>query len=111
MVRAVRFGRHPGFVRMVLESSGRLPAQPRLAPDGRSLALTLEGVGWTAPRSWKGGPAALLTGYEVEAAGAAGRFVLRAARPLALRHVMRLPPEGNSGHRLVIDLAPSDGAP
>lgn len=107
VVRAVRFGRHPGFVRVVLESSGRLPAQPRLAPDGRSLALDLDGAGWTAARSWKGAPPALLTDYAVEG----DRFVLRAARPLALRHVMRLPPEGSSGHRLAIDLAPSDGAP
>lgn len=111
VVRAVRFGRHPGFLRMVLESSDRLPAQPRLAPDGRGLTLALDGVGWAAPRRWTGGPAALITGYELEEAGGAGRFVLRAARPLALRHVMRLPPEGRAGHRLVIDLEPADGMP
>lgn len=111
MVQAVRFGRHPGFLRMVLESSGRLPAPPRLAPDGRGLTLALDGVGWAAPRRWTGGPAALLTGYEVEGAGGAGRFVLHAAKPILLRHVMRLPPEGNAGHRLVIDLEPADGVP
>lgn len=111
VVRAVRVGRHPDFVRVVLESSAPLPAGPRLAADRRTLTVDLGGAGWTAARNWAGGPAALLASYAVEEADGAGRFVLHGSRTLALRHVMRLGPDERSGHRLVIDLAPADAAP
>lgn len=104
VVRMVRFGHHPGFVRVVLETTGPVAAHPVAVADRRSLAVDLAG-GWTAPFRGADRKVGPLLSYAAEAAGVKARLVLRAERPIVLRQSFALPPDGDRGHRLVFDLA------
>lgn len=105
-VSGVRFGRHQGFVRVVLDSAGPLDHRIAVADDGRTVTVTLPRAQWRGPVAGKADGAAPLTGYDVrDVKTAEPRLTLRAARPVTVRFSGRYPPSGGVGHRLVIDLA------
>lgn len=102
---AVRFGRHEGFVRVVLDTTVAADHSVSLSDDGKAVTIALPRTQWRAAPSGKADGAPPLTMYDVKQASGEARLLLRAARPVTVRFVSRFLPSGAAGHRLVIDLA------
>ena len=104
-VDQVRFGRHPGFVRMVLNADAA--ATHGLSADRKTLHVDFPpGAAWRAPTQGDGG-GPLLTGYQTRDLAAGGkRLSVTARQPLKVLRFMILPADERQGRRLVWDLAP-----
>ncbi|WP_449235925.1 hypothetical protein [Azospirillum doebereinerae] len=102
-VSRIRTGNSDGAVRIILD----LDRAPRFEPPSRrpdgSLAVTLQGAGWQAATS--GRLSATELTYRVESSGGSSRLVVRGPAPLVAKSIAALPPEGDRGHRLIIDVA------
>lgn len=103
-VDQVRFGRHPGFVRMVLNADAA--ATHGLSADRKTLHVDFPpGAAWRAPTQGDGG-GPLLTGYQTRDLAAGGkRLSVTARQPLKVLRFMILPADERQGRRLVWDLA------
>lgn len=103
-VEQVRFGRHPGFVRVVLNAEAA--ATHGLSADRKTLHVDFPpGVAWRAPTRGDGGDP-LLTGYQTRDLGAGGkRLSVTARQPIKVLRFMILPADERQGRRLVWDLA------
>ncbi|RUQ68862.1 hypothetical protein EJ913_16945 [Azospirillum doebereinerae] len=111
-VARIRTGNSDGAVRVVLD----LDRAPRFEPPSRrpdgSLAVTLPGTDWRAAPAGRL-PATEFT-YRVENTGTSSRLIIKGPAPLASKGITALPPDGERGHRLVIDVAtakPVQGKP
>jgi hemolysin activation/secretion protein len=110
-VTKVRVGTHDFGERLVLDLSAG-GARYRVLPAGADGALVIQfdSIDWyPATDRALGG---LIDSYEFKLDGAAGgRLILLGARSLHVLNSFPLSPTGESGHRLVFDLAESPGAP
>ncbi|PWC34861.1 hypothetical protein TSO221_30955 [Azospirillum sp. TSO22-1] len=104
LVSGIRAGAHDGFTRIVLDVS----AQPRLeraaqsAP--RAVGIEMPNAVWRMARQGRLTTKAL--GYRVEeGARGASRLTIESPDPIQLKSMFVLPPEGDRGYRVVLDVA------
>lgn len=109
-VSRVRIGEHPGHVRLVLDISGPVTYSLSLVDGNADIHVDLPDVSWDAMAIWAGRSTPALSGYRaVSLPGGRGTRLILTAHPGAgivpgLHGV--LPPDGEYGHRLYIDVKP-----
>lgn len=103
IVRGVRMGAHPGFVRMVLDISG--PLDYAVAPDAEGVIVNLPAAGWEAPASWREDSGRIVRGYMAETlAGGGVRLRIEGRKAMIVAAQGRLTPGDGYGHRIFMDL-------
>jgi N-acetylmuramoyl-L-alanine amidase len=105
----LQLGLNAGLTRLVIEASAPPQATLAAAADGLGLQLSLPGTRWVAPRpavTASGLVAAL--GLPVAGPDDALSLAIELVEPAVVERAFRLAPQGNAGHRLVIDLRPAD---
>lgn len=111
---AVRVGNHGDHTSFVVDLSGKaaFSVYTQTGPD--RVVIELPAVEWGAPSQSVEPVGGLVRGYRFGFfSPEAARIILDLSRPAEVRKSFMLPPEGNSGWRLVINLAdaPRDAAP
>lgn len=104
LVSGIRAGTHDGFTRIVLDVSN----PPRLEQAARSAVRAVEiempNAVWRTAR--KGRLTVKALGYRVEeGARGASRLTIESPDPIQLKSMFVLPPEGDRGYRVVLDVA------
>ncbi len=110
IIENVRFGEHPNQTRIVLDvstpatfSSFQLEAPYRVVVD-------IQNATWNINKRGRTPSDGLVVGYRTGAFRPdVARLVLQTAGPTRIVRSFALPPDGQDGHRIVIDIAPDDG--
>lgn len=100
-VQDLRVGEHPDSTRVVLDISEPTEMTIAVSPDGRTVTIDLPGVEWGA-RSFA--PNRHAKGLVRDFRYGAGRLTLSTNAPVTLKAPFFVGPEGNQGHRAVIDM-------
>jgi N-acetylmuramoyl-L-alanine amidase len=105
-VVGARIGDQGGITRFVLDLSAPAQFQVHLAPDPYRAVIDLPEVAWRV--TGKLAARGLVAGWRYGGVNAgASRAVIDLAGPAAVAKSFALPPHGDAGHRIVIDLKPS----
>jgi len=108
-VTDLRVGQHPDKVRFVLDLTDRVDFFVFQLPDPYRIVVDLPQVAFDLPddgRSRRVGP---ITGWRHGLfEPGTSRVVIDATAPMAVKSAFILPPSGSNGHRLVLDLVPTD---
>ncbi|MDB5491224.1 MAG: hypothetical protein JWO78_1073 [Micavibrio sp.] len=100
-VKAIRIADHTGSTRIVLDMSAKAAVPPAsFQNDDRQLVLDLPAINWTAKTEAALKNSGLVSGYKYQD----GKLMLNLTKASQLKSQQSLPPEGSSGHRLVLDL-------
>jgi N-acetylmuramoyl-L-alanine amidase len=108
-VTDLRVGQHPDKVRFVLDLSDRADFLVFLLPDPYRIVVDLPQLNFNSPDDGRSRRVGAITGwrYGLFEPGTS-RVVIDASAPMIVKAAFVLPPSGSNGHRLVIDLAPTD---
>lgn len=108
-VTDLRVGQHPDKVRFVLDLSDRVDFFVFLLPDPYRIVVDLPQVGFNLPEDGHSRRVGAISGwrYGLFEPGVS-RVVIDATAPMAVKSSFILPPSGSNGHRLVLDLVPTD---
>jgi N-acetylmuramoyl-L-alanine amidase len=111
VISNLRVGQHPDKVRLVLDMSTDLRFTIFQLPDPYRIVLDLPQVSFELPKSARTRSVGAVGGwrYGLFEPGTS-RLVIDAKEPLKVAAAFVLPPSGDFGHRLVLDLAPTDRA-
>ena len=104
-VLAVRAADHDGVTRIVLEVTAPISFQQADSSDPRKLDIALPELDWRADSAAIGHGVGLLhkIAFEIPDAGS-GRLNIETTRPVIVRKMFLIPPQGTSNYRLVLDL-------
>ena len=104
----VRVGTHTNKTRVVLDVSLPIDFRYHISVDGTAVFIDLPGVEWIAspfePRHSKG--KVLEFRYSPKTNG--GRFNILTDGPVSIKKPFFVKPQGRRGHRIVIDIVPSN---
>lgn len=106
-VTGIRVGKHPGYVRIVFDVTGKTPFKADLDNNEKILVVELNGTAWQPPvMSESFGKMSLLKSYKVDpmGGGAGHIFVLQLKGPTSVMKQTMLPALSGGGQRIVIDL-------
>ncbi|MEQ8815838.1 MAG: N-acetylmuramoyl-L-alanine amidase [Thalassobaculum sp.] len=108
-VTDLRVGLHPDKVRFVLDLSDRIDFFIFQLPDPYRVVIDLPQVSFDLPEDGHSRRVGAITGwrYGLFEPGTS-RVVIDASSPMAVKSSFILPPSGSNGHRLVVDLVPTD---
>ncbi len=108
-VTDLRVGVHPDKVRFVLDLTDRVDYFIFQLPDPYRIVIDLPQVDFNLPDGGRSRQVGSIAGwrYGLFEAGTS-RVVIDATMPLAVKSSFILPPSGSNGHRLVVDLVPTD---
>lgn len=107
-IRSVRIGEHPGKTRIVMDASNDIDFNIHNETQGHVLVIDLPATGWDATPALEVLNSPLIEGYEVQADGNGGsRLFVSLRQDVRVLWAEILKPVGDSGHRIVIDLAAS----
>jgi hypothetical protein len=102
-IKAIRIADHAGSTRVVLDMSAKAAVPPAsFQNDGKQLVLDLPQIDWSTKTEAALKNSALVSGYRYED----GKLTLTLTKASQIKSQQALPPEGTSGHRLVLDLQP-----
>lgn len=106
MINGLRAGEHPGKTRIVLDASASGAYTVEIDNTEKVLIINLPGARWSGPPQ-ADLKTSIVSGYSVQnAAGGDLVIVVSLNRAARIASKMIIPPSGNSGTRIVIDLAP-----
>ena len=107
-VTNVRVGKHTDKTRVVLDVSRPTDLRYGISVDGTAVFIDLPGAEWTAspfePRHSKG----KVLEFRYSPASNGGRFNILTDGPVSIKKPYFVKPEGRRGHRIVIDIVPSN---
>ncbi len=104
-VTELRVGEHTGKTRLVFDMSGASAYRYDLDNAENLLVLELSGAGWSAAATQSFAKSPILQSYSTQSMDGGGtRVILQLKRAATVAYEAALKPEGNNGHRLVIDL-------
>lgn len=107
-VRKVRIGEHPGKTRIVMDTSATLDFNIHNENQGHVLIIDLPATGWDAAPVMEALNSPLIEGYQTQADGNGGvRLFVTLRQNVRVLWAEALEPAGESGHRIVIDVAAS----
>ena len=108
-VTDLRVGVHPDKVRFVLDLTERVDYVIFQLPDPYRIVIDLPQVDFTLPGNGHSRRVGSIAGwrYGLFEPGTS-RLVIDAVAPVAVKSSFILPPSGSNGHRLVVDLVPTD---
>jgi len=108
-VTDLRVGLHPDKVRFVLDLTDRIDFFIFQLPDPYRVVIDLPQLGFDLPESVHSRRVGAISGwrYGLFEPGTS-RVVIDATAPMAVKSAFILPPSGSNGHRLVVDLVPTD---
>lgn len=108
-VTDLRVGLHPDKVRFVLDLTDRIDYLIFQLPDPYRVVIDLPQVSFDLPEDDNSRQVGAISGwrYGLFEPGTS-RVVIDAAAPMAIKASFILPPSGDNGHRLVVDLVPTD---
>lgn len=108
-VTDLRVGQHPDKVRFVLDLTDRVDFFVFQLPDPYRIVVDLPQVGFSLPEDGHSRRVGAISGwrYGLFEPGVS-RVVIDATAPMAVKSSFILPPSGSNGHRLVLDLVPTD---
>lgn len=108
-VTDLRVGQHPDKIRFVLDLTGRVDFFVFQLPDPYRIVIDLPQVSFDLPEDGHSRRVGGISGwrYGLFEPGTS-RVVIDAASPMAVKSSFILPPSGSNGHRLVLDLVPTD---
>ena len=102
-IKAIRIADHDKSTRIVLDMTAKASVPPAsFQNDGKQLIIDLPAINWTAKTEAAIKNSGLVSGYSY----ADGKLTLNLTKASQLKSQQALPPEGSSGHRLVLDLQP-----
>lgn len=104
-ISQLRFGTHPGKVRMVFDVSGAASFQHNVNNRARELSIQIEDSEWDAGQEAELVNSPLIEGYRAVREGNATRIDMRLKKPVKVLWAAALKPESGKGNRLVVDLA------
>lgn len=104
-ISALRFGAHPGKVRMVFDMTGPASFQHTLDNGAHELSIEIAHADWDAGRESEILNSPLIEGYRVTQSRGGARVDLRLKKPVKILWAAALKPEGGKGDRLVLDIA------
>lgn len=104
LVSGIRAGAHDGFTRIVLDVSAQPHFERAAQSAPRAVGVEMGNAVWRMAR--QGRLTAKTLGYRVEE-GARGvrRLTIESPDPIQLKSMFVLPPEGDRGYRVVLDVA------
>lgn len=108
-VTDLRVGQHPDKIRFVLDLTDRVDFFVFQLPDPYRIVVDLPQVNFSLPEDGHSRRVGAISGwrYGVFEPGTS-RVVIDATAPMAVKSSFILPPSGSNGHRLVLDLVPTD---
>lgn len=108
-VTDLRVGQHPDKIRFVLDLTDRVDFFVFQLPDPYRIVVDLPQVSFSLPEDGHSRRVGAISGwrYGVFEPGTS-RVVIDATAPMAVKSSFILPPSGSNGHRLVLDLVPTD---
>ncbi|EDP64078.1 N-acetylmuramoyl-L-alanine amidase [alpha proteobacterium BAL199] len=108
-VTDLRVGQHPDKVRFVLDLTNQADFLVFLLPDPYRIVIDLPQMNFNLPDDGRSRRVGAITGwrYGLFEPGTS-RVVIDASAPMIVKAAFILPPSGSNGHRLVVDLAPTD---
>jgi N-acetylmuramoyl-L-alanine amidase len=108
-VTDLRVGLHPDKVRFVLDLTDRIDYFIFQLPDPYRVVIDLPQVSFDLPEDGQSRKVGAISGwrYGLFEPGTS-RVVIDATAPMAVKSSFILPPSGSNGHRLVVDLVPTD---
>ena len=105
----LRVGQHPDKIRFVLELTERVEFVAFQLPDPYRIVLDLPQVTFDLPADGRSRRVGAVSGWRFGVfEPGTSRVVIDAATPMAIKASFILPPSGDNGHRLVVDLVPTD---
>lgn len=109
VISNLRVGQHPDKIRLVLDMSNDLSFTIFQLPDPYRIVLDLPQVSFDLPKTARTRSVGAVGGwrYGLFEPGTS-RLVIDAKAPVKVAAAFVLPPSGDHGHRLVLDLAPTD---
>lgn len=109
VISNLRVGQHPDKIRIVLDMSAPLDYTIFTLPDPYRIVVDLPQVAFELPKRARTRAVGAVGGwrYGLFEPGTS-RLVVDAREPMAVVSSFVLPPSGDHGHRLVLDLAPTD---
>lgn len=109
IVNRVRIGEHSDKVRLVLDLSGSIAYTFQEVDEGQEIYLDMPGAAWDALKNWRGDKTPVLKSFEAQSLPDGGvRLILKARATMDIGDHALLPPSGDKGHRLFIDLVKSE---
>lgn len=103
----IRFGEHPEKTRIVLDASGPVPFQYALDAQGTGLVIELPDTDWAATaQSWLSNSPVVESFTTASGANGGTKLSVGLKRPASIQWADILPPNGQSGHRIVLDIVP-----
>ncbi len=108
-VRAVRVGAHTDMTRVVLDISERIPFRVSPASNGDVIVIKLPKVAWRT-RASRRLNTGLAQGYRHDVVDGESIVTFSLKRPVSVRKSFAMPPDGDGGYRIVIDLVAAEGA-
>lgn len=108
-VTDLRVGQHPDKVRFVLDLTDHIDFFIFQLPDPYRVVIDLPQVSFDLPEDGRSRRVGAISGwrYGLFEPGTS-RVVIDATAPVAIKSSFILPPSGSYGHRLVVDLVPTD---
>ncbi len=111
-VTGLRIGSHDFGARLVIDLTAEAEFEAALGADGRALIVRFPEIDWYSATRDSFSSGWMLDRYAFELTGQkGGKLIIYGDTPFTLLKSFRLSPSGESGHRLVFDLAESPGAP
>lgn len=108
-VTDLRVGLHPDKVRFVLDLTDRIDYVIFQLPDPYRVVIDLPQVSFELPEGGDSRRVGAISGWRHGLfEPGTSRVVIDAAVPMAVKASFILPPSGGNGHRLVVDLVPTD---
>lgn len=108
-VRAVRVGAHTDMTRVVLDVSERIPFLVTLVNNGDVVVIKLPKVAWRT-RASRRLNTGLAKGYRHDVVNGGSVVTFNLKMPVSVKRSFSMAPDGDGGHRIVIDLVPAPGA-
>ncbi len=107
-VSQLRFGEHASMTRLVLDADGKVPYTYELDKDGTGLTVRLPQTAWNAAAQGSGlNRSPVIDTYSAAPDGQNGTILtVRLKKPVSVSWADVLPPSGDGGNRVVMDLAP-----
>jgi opacity protein-like surface antigen len=105
-VGRVRVGEHPGFSRIVLDTTKKVKFKYETSPDGRTIAVELPNIKWSTKESHVLNHSKNIDRIEfVPSRSGSGTVLIEGKTAAGLKWVRTLSPHSKRGNRLVLDVA------
>ena len=105
-ISKVRVGKHPNKTRIVLDLDRPIKVDIDTSDDKKTIFIELPKVEWSAPAFQPNQSKGQVIEFKYSSSLEGHRFNILTDKPVQVAKPFILKPQGNKGHRLVIDLKP-----